>query len=222
MKPLKDMDAPELAAGLASVRPELSQAIALAAELHAGQYRRPRRGLAAPPYVEHPLRVATRLHRAGVSDATTLMSAILHDTVEDCGDQISRLTGTPPSEAASLNYLESRFGSDTADVVALLTHPKSGDYVGPVEQSVRKDPRALIVKTSDWLDNAGSLHHTPKLIPRMTRKYQPLTPVLLEQFDEQYLDVQRLLNGNVDVLRSSVLRAGFRLEFFSRREHPGR
>lgn len=213
MKPLKELNAPEIAAELLAAHPQLGPAIELATYLHEGQCRGPRLGQDSPPYIEHPLRVAARLSRAGVTDTVLLTTAILHDTVEDCGERFSKLTHLPPSQKTSLLFLEKEFGPETAGGVKLLT--TSGPYFAHVTTSVRKDPRALIGKTSDWLDNAGSLHHSPLLAPSRVPKYRPLTSVFLEECDRQYEDVQMLMNGNFDILRGSILRAGFRLELLS-------
>lgn len=213
MKPLKELNAPEIAAELRAAHPQLGPAIDLATYLHEGQCRGPRLGQESPPYIEHPLRVAARLSRAGVTDTVLLTSAILHDTVEDCGDRFSKLTLKPASRKTSLLFLQQEFDLETAGVVRLLT--TSGPYFQHVTSSVRKDPRALLGKTSDWLDNAGSLHHSPLLAPSRVPKYRPLTSVFLEECDRQYEAVQTLLNGNFDILRGSILRAGFRLELLS-------
>lgn len=220
MKPLKEMDAPDLADELLEVHPQLESAVTLAFELHDGQHRKPRRGQAAPPYVEHPLRVAARLARLGVSDTVTLYSAVLHDTVEDCEDKIAEKAHSLPCRDTSLAYLTDGFGASTAFVVTLLTNPIDGPYFEHVVDSVQRDPRALLVKISDWLDNAGSLHHTPAIALRMVPKYIPLTSVYLEQLDNQYADVQVLLNGHIEDLRASIIRAGFRLEWLNRHGLP--
>lgn len=216
-KPLKELDAPEIATELLTAHPQLRSAINLATHLHAGQHRGPRRGHAAPPYIEHPLRVAARLSRAGVTDTVALNSAVLHDTVEDCEIRIAQLADGEPCRETSLQFVEAEFGAATAEVVGLLTNSKTESYLDHVTRSVQQNPRALLDKTSDWLDNAGSLHHTPKLAPRRCKKYRPLTAVFLEEWDRQYEDLQLLLNGNYDVIRSSILRAGFRLEVLTQR-----
>ena len=220
MTPLKELDAPDIAEELVDQHPQLEDAITLATTLHEGQRRGPRMGREAPPYIEHPLRVSARLARAGVTDLPVLSAAVLHDTVEDCEARLAQLAGCAQTREAVLQFLGAEFGKATASVVHLLTNPETGGYLQPVKDAVSKDPRALLVKTSDWLDNAGSLHHTPKLAPRLSVKYRPLTEILLEQLDAQHVEVQQLLHGRLDELRKRVLRAGFRLEVLSRRQHP--
>lgn len=216
MKPLKELDAPEIAAELLDQHPPLESAVRLATELHEGQVRvGPRGGKKDCPYIEHPLRVAARLSRAGADDQVLLEAALLHDTAEDCEEKLSALAGGPPSRDTSLGYLAQEFSSATAEVVELLSNPVAGNYFEHVTASVAQDPRALVVKTSDWLDNAGSLHHTPGVSGRRVRKYRPLTEVFLEQWDLQYREIQLLLNGNRSLLRERVVAAGLRLELLT-------
>ncbi len=55
----------------------LQRAYEVANEWHAGQYRK-----SGDPYITHPLAVATILANLGM-DTTTLVAALLHDTIED-------------------------------------------------------------------------------------------------------------------------------------------
>src|SRR5690606_14231165 len=57
----------------------LQRAYAVAEELHRDQRRK-----SGAPYITHPLTVATILAELGM-DTTTLVAALLHDTVEDTG-----------------------------------------------------------------------------------------------------------------------------------------
>src|SRR5262249_22730239 len=72
----------------------LQQAYDIAEQRHQGQFRK-----SGDPYITHPLAVATILADLGM-DTTTLVAALLHDTVEDTG--------------YSLEALESEFGSEVA------------------------------------------------------------------------------------------------------------
>ena len=71
----------------------LLRALDFSAAKHRDQRRKDRE---ASPYINHPIEVASVLANVGgVGDITTLMAAILHDTIED--------TDTSPEE------LEARF-----------------------------------------------------------------------------------------------------------------
>src|ERR1700744_2362153 len=70
--------AAEIAAFGAPERRRLEDALALAAQLHAGDRRQ------SEPYVNHLLRVAIRImSHYGVRDPDVVAAALLHDSVED-------------------------------------------------------------------------------------------------------------------------------------------
>jgi GTP diphosphokinase / guanosine-3',5'-bis(diphosphate) 3'-diphosphatase len=78
-----------------------------------------RKGDDPPPYINHPLEVACILANVGgISDVTTLVAALLHDTVED--------TSASPEE------LEGEFGPEVRLLVEEVTDDKS------LEKDVRK------------------------------------------------------------------------------------
>ena len=71
-----------------------------------------RKGVDASPYINHPLEVASILANVGdVTDVTTLVAALLHDTVED--------TSASPEE------LETEFGPEVRLLVEEVTDDKS-------------------------------------------------------------------------------------------------
>ena len=63
------------------------------------------------PYINHPLGVAHILTTAGVEDVEVIVSAILHDTVED--------TDT------TLDEIEAEFGKSIRGIVAEVTDDKN-------------------------------------------------------------------------------------------------
>jgi guanosine-3',5'-bis(diphosphate) 3'-pyrophosphohydrolase len=84
------------------------RAASFSADRHRGQLRK---GVDASPYINHPLEVASILaNDGGISDVTTLVAALLHDTVED--------TSASPEE------LESKFGRDVRLLVDEVTDNK--------------------------------------------------------------------------------------------------
>ena len=66
---------------------------------HATQLRR-----SGDPYITHPLAVSTILAELGM-DTTTLVAALLHDTVEDTGYTLAALTEDFGDEAVSYTHL---------------------------------------------------------------------------------------------------------------------
>jgi len=84
-------------------------ALHFASEKHKFQCRK---GEASVPYINHPIQVARVLSEVGGEDDTNLLvSAILHDTIED----------TKTSE----NEIEKRFGSEVLSIVKEVSDDKN-------------------------------------------------------------------------------------------------
>jgi (p)ppGpp synthase/HD superfamily hydrolase len=96
--------------------PRVLEAAVFAAEKHRSCRRK---DADATPYINHPLRVAQILIDSGVDEVDVIISALLHDTVED--------TGTTNEELAE------RFGPTIASLVAEVTDDKT------LARQVRKD-----------------------------------------------------------------------------------
>jgi GTP pyrophosphokinase len=122
----------------------------VADHFHRGQLRK-----SGDPYITHPLAVATILAELGM-DTTTLVSALLHDTVEDTG--------------YTLDQLRTDFGSEVAhlvDGVTKLDKVKFGDAaeaetIRKMIVAMAKDPRVLVIKLADRLHNMRTLRFLPK------------------------------------------------------------
>ena len=156
-------------------RPE--DALALASQLHREDWRQ------NEPYINHPLRVATRIiAHYGIGDPDVIAAALLHDTVEDHAAEIAP-EGTT---AAALTVLADRFGSRVADLVAAVTNPawdpgrdKNQQYRDHVAASLDTSPWARIIKASDFTDNGvGLIYTTGPRVPHLASKYAGLVPVL--------------------------------------------
>jgi len=127
----------------------LLEAIAFAADKHRRQRRKDADG---SPYINHPIGVATVLASEGdVSDETTLMGAVLHDTVED--------TQTTFAE------LEERFGPEVAGLVRELTDDKSLEKSErkrlQIEHALESSIRAKQVKIADKICNIRDITLSP-------------------------------------------------------------
>lgn len=127
----------------------LLRAIAFSAQQHRNQRRK---DVEASPYINHPIQVATILATVGgVADLTTLVAAILHDTVED--------TETTPEE------LEERFGPDVQLLVAEVTDDKSLSKVDrkrlQVEHAPLSSVAAKLIKLADKISNVRDATETP-------------------------------------------------------------
>src|SRR5450631_3923740 len=128
---------------------ELLATIEFAAAKHRNQRRK---DAEASPYINHPLQVAHVLAtEGGVSDLTTLMAAVLHDTVED--------TETTYDE------LIERFGRKVADVVMEVTDDKALVKADrkrrQVEQAPHMSKRAALVKLADKTCNLRDVAKNP-------------------------------------------------------------
>ncbi|MGB3009189.1 MAG: RelA/SpoT family protein [Candidatus Saccharimonadales bacterium] len=135
---------------------ELTSAIDLATEKHAGQKRN-----SNEPYVTHPLAVASVLIEWGM-DIDTVIAGVLHDTIED--------TDT------SFEEIEKFFGRDVAFLVEGVTKvsraragmkdlshylPETKDNLTKLLIAVGQDVRVIIIKLADRLHNMQTLRHMP-------------------------------------------------------------
>jgi GTP pyrophosphokinase len=126
---------------------ELQRAFAFASQAHSGQKR-----LSGEDYVYHPLAVGQILAELGL-DTTTLVAALLHDTVED----------TP----RTLDDLEREFGPDVARLVDGLTkidtitfktrEHEQAENVRKMIVAMAGDIRVLLIKLADRLHNMRTL-----------------------------------------------------------------
>lgn len=123
----------------------LVQAYNLAETKHEGVYRK-----SGDPYITHPLAVATICAEMGM-DTTTLVAALLHDTVEDTD--------------YSLEQLRRDFGDVVAHLVDGVTKLDKVEFGEMAEaETIRKmiaamarDPRVLVIKVADRLHNMRTM-----------------------------------------------------------------
>jgi GTP pyrophosphokinase len=128
----------------------LRRAYDVADHWHQGQIRK-----SGAPYVTHPLAVAILLADIGM-DTTTLVAALLHDTVEDTG--------------LTIGQVKAEFGAEVAvlvDGVTKLDGSRWGDHAEA--ETFRKmilaasiDLRVLVIKLADRVHNMRTLAHHPK------------------------------------------------------------
>lgn len=122
----------------------LLNAVHFSADKHRDQRRKNSRHT---PYINHPVRVASRLNDAGVTDVDVLISALLHDTVED--------TDTSNPEIAEI------FGRRIAGIVEEVTDdktlPKQERKLQQILHAPGSSTEAKLVKLADKLDNLSDL-----------------------------------------------------------------
>lgn len=127
----------------------LLRALLFAAEKHQSQRRKDSGGT---PYINHPVQVAEIICRiGGVADLTTLMGALLHDTVEDTD--------------ATEDLIESLFGYNVAALVMEVTDdkslPKAERKHYQIAHAEKLSARAALVKLADKICNIGDVIDNP-------------------------------------------------------------
>ncbi|MBQ7317078.1 MAG: bifunctional (p)ppGpp synthetase/guanosine-3',5'-bis(diphosphate) 3'-pyrophosphohydrolase [Clostridia bacterium] len=172
---------------------KITAAYEYAAKLHEGQYR-----VSGEAYITHPISVAEIV--AGLElDTDSICAALLHDTVEDCGEQ------------TSIRDITKRFGPDVAllvegltKIVTLHVDDKEEAHIENLRKmllAMSKDVRVIFIKLCDRLHNMRTLGVKPDHKRRVTaletmQVYAPLAHRLgmqkikqeLENLGMQYLD----------------------------------
>lgn len=118
---------------------------------HLGQIRR-----SGEPYISHPLGVSAILADLKL-DVATIVTGLLHDTVEDT--------------EVTLEDVEEAFGETVAYLVDGVTkiskmkfkhtHEKQGENIRKMIVAMGKDVRVVLVKLADRLHNMRTLTHMP-------------------------------------------------------------
>jgi guanosine-3',5'-bis(diphosphate) 3'-pyrophosphohydrolase len=127
----------------------LHQAYEVAEREHRGQQR-----TSGEPFITHPVAVASILAELGM-DTTTLVAALLHDTVEDTG--------------YTLEQTRADFGDEVTHLVDGVTKLDKMEFGHAAEaETIRKmivamalDLRVLIIKLADRLHNMRTLSFQP-------------------------------------------------------------
>ena len=127
----------------------LKKAFDLASAGHSNQKR-----LSGEPYITHPLHVAIYLSNLSM-DIETIVSAILHDLIEDTDITYSEL--------------KKEFGKEIADIVDGVTkldkinynskEEAKADAIRKMVIAMSKDIRVLILKLADRLHNIETIDH---------------------------------------------------------------
>lgn len=224
---LKTYESEELASVLMSLvqkhptmdSKRVREGILFASDLHKTDTRANRAKHDRTPYIEHPLRNTVRIFRYGCEEEHIIIGSLLHDTVEDHPFEIAReyAKKEPANEEEareiSYAYIEKKFDKKTADMVRGMSNPitenkhapaaqKNKEYRDHVEEAT-EEPDVLIGKTSDFTDNALSLHHTEKgmtsvSLYKKATKYLGVIDVLESRWKDAYH------SGNVPVPQSTI------------------
>jgi len=127
--------------------PLIRAAFDFGAEMHEGQFRH-----SGEPYFTHPVAVAAILTEQRLDDAT-LITALLHDTIEDT--------------KASFQEVEQLFGTEVAELVdgvtkltnlqLTSTETKQAENFRKLFMAMSKDLRVILVKLADRLHNMRTI-----------------------------------------------------------------
>jgi len=127
----------------------INRAYVYAMKAHGGQIR-----ASGDPYFSHPLEVAGILTGYRL-DVATIVTALLHDTVEDTGSTLEELSKIFGDEVSKL-----------VDGVTKLTqielqsdHAKQAENFRKLLLAMSEDIRVLLVKLADRLHNMRTLHY---------------------------------------------------------------
>lgn len=141
----------------------------IAYEAHKGQYRK-----SGEPYIIHPLSVAKIVAGLGV-DETTVISALLHDAVEDTKvtlAEVQQTFGTEVSQIVDGVTKLDRLSFDSKEAQQAATMRK-------MLLAMARDPRVLVIKLGDRLHNMRTIGVLPDWKQRRTAQetldiYAPL------------------------------------------------
>ncbi|HPF79092.1 MAG TPA: RelA/SpoT family protein, partial [Alphaproteobacteria bacterium] len=166
---------------------QIKEAYDYAKKMHDGQTR-----VSGEPYYTHPVEVSSILADMRLDEAT-IITAILHDTLEDT--------------EATYDEVKKKFGAEVADLVngvSKLTKIESQTFEGKQAENFRKlllamseDIRVLLVKLADRLHNMRTLYHfkdRPDKTARIAREtldiYVPLAERIgMHQMKEELADL---------------------------------
>ncbi len=193
---------------------QVGKAYVLARDAHEGQLR-----TSGEPYITHPVAVAGILASLRL-DAQSLMAALMHDVIEDCG--------------VSKEQLIEQFGPQVADLVegvSKLTQIQFGSKAEQQAENFRKmmmamtrDIRVILIKLADRLHNMQTLgalapHKRRRIAQETLEIYAPIANRLGMYSIRQELEdlgFAALYPMRYAVLRNAVKRArGNRKEIIS-------
>ncbi|MBI2341557.1 MAG: bifunctional (p)ppGpp synthetase/guanosine-3',5'-bis(diphosphate) 3'-pyrophosphohydrolase, partial [Deltaproteobacteria bacterium] len=188
---------------------ELKKAYVFAAKVHQGQTRR-----SGEPYLVHPLETAGILAEMRL-DVASIVTALLHDTVEDT--------------VTTLEEIEQLFGEEVRNLVDGVTklskikfttsEEKQAENFRKMIMAMAKDIRVILIKLADRLHNMRTLEYLPEAkrfeIAKETMDiYAPIANRLgiqkikteLEDLSFQHLnpEVYKTIDGQVVARRSKM------------------
>ena len=226
--------------------PDADEALLNRAYVYTVQKHGSQKRASGDPYFSHPVEVAGLMTDLKL-DQETIVTALLHDTVEDT--------------LATIDDIEAKFGPEVARLVdgvtklskieAMPEDERAAENLRKFLLAMSEDLRVLLVKLADRLHNMRTLHHIakPEKRQRIAREtmdiYAPLAErvgmyeymqemqlLAFEQLEpEAYATITRRLEqlrasdaGQVDRIaldiKQALLGAGVDSEIWGREKHP--
>ncbi|RVV97487.1 bifunctional (p)ppGpp synthetase/guanosine-3',5'-bis(diphosphate) 3'-pyrophosphohydrolase [Mesobaculum littorinae] len=176
------------------------------AQMHDGQFRQ-----SGEPYFTHPVAVAAILTHMRLDDAT-IVTALLHDTIEDTKSTYNEISG--------------RFGRDVAELVDGVTkltnlqlhssETKQAENFRKLFMAMSKDLRVILVKLADRLHNMRTIkfQRSEKQVQKARETMEIFAPLAgrmgMQWMREELEDLAfQVLNPDA---RTSIIRRFIRLQ----------
>lgn len=168
----------------------LELAIEFASKAHKGQTRKGD----GRPYIMHPLSVMTRLGAIKKSSNNYLLAAaaVLHDTVEDCGVELTEIAD--------------KFGYYVAGLVEELTLDKAKyESIGKTrylqQELTRMSSYALCIKLCDRLDNVEDMQSMPL---EFKKRYSEETHDILEYVQKYRANITKTHKKLIELINNTL------------------
>ncbi|MCX7864278.1 MAG: bifunctional (p)ppGpp synthetase/guanosine-3',5'-bis(diphosphate) 3'-pyrophosphohydrolase [Novosphingobium sp.] len=236
----------ELVERVKAYDPDVDEAILNRAYVFTVQKHGTQKRASGDPYFSHPIEVAGLMTELKL-DQATIVTALLHDTVEDT--------------LATIEEIEQHFGSEVARLVdgvtklskieAMTDNERAAENLRKFFLAMSEDIRVLLIKLADRLHNMRTLHFikSPEKRQRIAREtmdiYAPLAErvgmyeymremqlLAFEQLEpEAYATITGRLaqiraqeGGQVDAIalaiKQALAEAGVKVEVSGREKHP--
>lgn len=165
---------------------DIRRALYFMIDAHDGVYRK----FSGKEYAHHPVEVAkiVRNYKKSIHQDKLIISALLHDTVEDV-------------EEITIDLIRELFGNMVASIVDELTSDldgikKKGKSKYLLDKMLNMSSYSLVIKLSDRLHNCSDLD---KGSDKFRSKYVKETRFILNGLEERYLsETHRLIMDAID------------------------
>lgn len=173
-------------------------ALSVARRLHENQYRKGEK----MPYIIHPIKVCSTLISYQIEEDVILAAALLHDTIEDCGEAFP-LGGKELVEVYG-------FDEEVLEIIKLLTKESGlNQYeLNLYFKAIEENPKAALIKLSDRLHNSTTLYtFTYEKMKKYIRETEDfLIPMAsyCKKYYVEYNNAFTILKANISALNTSM------------------